>query len=129
MGATVQANTVQANTVQANTVQTKTIHLGDIAIEVIYKDIQNIHLSVLPPQGHVRISAPLRMKLVSFEGANGLAIAHGVGQLKLTFDAVKLILCRMLRDVGQFMLDRTTRDNPQRSQGHRFGSGYDRIRP
>ena len=40
-----------------------TIELGDIAIEVVRKNIRNIHLKVCPPNGHVRISAPLRMNL------------------------------------------------------------------
>lgn len=39
------------------------INLGDIAIDVIKKDIKNIHLSVYPPAGRVRISAPLRMDI------------------------------------------------------------------
>jgi len=39
------------------------IELGDIAVEVVKKDIKNLHLSVYPPHGAVRISAPLRMKL------------------------------------------------------------------
>ena len=38
-----------------------TIDLGDISVEVIKKDIRNVHLSVYPPAGRVRISAPLRM--------------------------------------------------------------------
>jgi predicted metal-dependent hydrolase len=41
------------------------IELGEIAIEVVKKDIKNIHLSVYPPAGRVRISAPLRMDLDS----------------------------------------------------------------
>ena len=36
------------------------IVLGDIAIEVVHKDIKNIHLSVNPPDGNVRVSSPLR---------------------------------------------------------------------
>jgi predicted metal-dependent hydrolase len=40
-----------------------TIELGDITINVIQKNIKNIHLSVYPPIGNVRISAPLRMNL------------------------------------------------------------------
>jgi predicted metal-dependent hydrolase len=44
-------------------VQTNTIQLGDITVEVVHKDIKNIHLSVYPPNGAVRISAPLRMDL------------------------------------------------------------------
>ena len=39
------------------------LQLGDIAVDVVLKDIKNIHLSVYPPFGRVRISAPLRMKL------------------------------------------------------------------
>jgi predicted metal-dependent hydrolase len=39
------------------------IELGDITIDVILKDIKNVHLSVHPPAGHVRISAPRRMSL------------------------------------------------------------------
>ena len=37
--------------------------LGDISVDVIQKDIKNIHLSVHPPTGRVRISAPQRMTL------------------------------------------------------------------
>ena len=40
-----------------------TINLGEISADVIQKDIKNIHLSVHPPTGKVRISAPQRMKL------------------------------------------------------------------
>lgn len=39
------------------------ILLGNIEIEVILKDIKNVHLSVFPPNGRVRIAAPLRMNL------------------------------------------------------------------
>lgn len=35
--------------------------LGDIKIELIQKGIKNIHLSVLPPHGDVRIAAPLHL--------------------------------------------------------------------
>src|ERR1017187_2634073 len=37
--------------------------LGDLAVDVVLKDIKNIHLSVHPPNGRVRISAPKRMSL------------------------------------------------------------------
>lgn len=40
-----------------------TIELGDICLDVIYKDIKNVHLSVHPPHGRVTISAPLQMDL------------------------------------------------------------------
>lgn len=39
------------------------IRLGDIMVEVELKDIKNVHLSVYPPKGRVRIAAPSRMSL------------------------------------------------------------------
>jgi predicted metal-dependent hydrolase len=39
------------------------INLGEIAVDVVKKDIKNIHLSVYPPAGRVSISAPLRMDI------------------------------------------------------------------
>ena len=39
------------------------IKLGEIEAEVTFKAIKNVHLSVHPPLGRVRISAPTRMKL------------------------------------------------------------------
>lgn len=39
------------------------INLGEITADVILKDIKNIHLSVHPPAGRVRISAPARLSL------------------------------------------------------------------
>jgi predicted metal-dependent hydrolase len=41
----------------------KTITLGEIEIDVIQKDIKNVHLSVHPPIGRVTISAPLHLNL------------------------------------------------------------------
>jgi len=34
------------------------LKLGDVAVEVVRKDIRNVHLSVHPPTGRVRIAAP-----------------------------------------------------------------------
>jgi DNA repair protein RadC len=39
------------------------IDLGEISVDVFKKDIKNVHLSVHPPTGKVRISAPHRMSL------------------------------------------------------------------
>src|SRR5262245_48934102 len=39
------------------------IQLGDMGVEVVRKDIKNVHLSVHPPTGRVRIAAPERMSL------------------------------------------------------------------
>ncbi len=42
---------------------TTRIDLGEFSADVVKKDIRNIHLSVHPPNGKVRISAPMRMDL------------------------------------------------------------------
>lgn len=39
--------------------QRTTLHLGDLTIAIQHKPIKNLHLSVNPPAGHIRISAPL----------------------------------------------------------------------
>ena len=38
------------------------LQFGEISADVIFKDIKNLHLSVYPPTGQVRISAPYRME-------------------------------------------------------------------
>jgi hypothetical protein len=42
---------------------TKQIDVGGIPVDVVFKNIKNVHLSVHPPTGRVRISAPARMNL------------------------------------------------------------------
>jgi predicted metal-dependent hydrolase len=42
---------------------TATLEVGGIAVDVLRKDIKNVHLSVHPPTGRVRIAAPRRMSL------------------------------------------------------------------
>lgn len=39
------------------------LQLGNIAVDVVQKDIKNVHLSVHPPTGRVRIAAPFRMNI------------------------------------------------------------------
>ena len=39
------------------------IEIGGVPVEVVRKDIKNVHLSVHPPTGRVRIAAPARMGL------------------------------------------------------------------
>lgn len=39
------------------------IEVAGIPVDVIFKDIKNVHLSVYPPTGRVRISAPQRMSI------------------------------------------------------------------
>ena len=41
------------------------IELGGIPVDVLRKDIKHVHLSVHPPTGRVRISAPARMDLAT----------------------------------------------------------------
>ncbi len=42
---------------------TKQIDVGGITVDVVFKKIKNVHLSVHPPAGRVRISAPAWMRL------------------------------------------------------------------
>ncbi len=39
------------------------LDIGGISVDVVFKDIKNVHLSVYPPTGRVRIAAPCRMSL------------------------------------------------------------------
>ncbi len=38
------------------------MQVGEIIIDIVKKDIKNLHLGVYPPDGRVRIAAPLRLK-------------------------------------------------------------------
>ena len=49
------------------------LDLGGMSVDVIRKDIKNLHLSVHPPTGRVRIAAPAR---TSLETIRAFAIAH-----------------------------------------------------
>lgn len=42
---------------------TTELDIGGIPVDVVFKDIKNVHLSVYPPTGRVRISAPCRMTI------------------------------------------------------------------
>lgn len=39
------------------------LNIGGVSVDVVFKDIKNVHLSVHPPTGRVRIAAPERMKM------------------------------------------------------------------
>jgi predicted metal-dependent hydrolase len=43
--------------------QQATIQIAEIAIAVTLKDVKNVHLNVMPPDGAVRVSAPLQSSL------------------------------------------------------------------
>ena len=44
------------------------MELGGVVVDVVKKDIKNIHLSVYPPTGRVRISAPRAMTSATIRG-------------------------------------------------------------
>ncbi len=54
------------------------IVVSDQPVEVIYKDIKNLHLSVHPPDGQVRVSAPLRLD----DEAVRLAVVSRLGWIR-----------------------------------------------
>ena len=39
----------------------ETLEVGGLAVELVRKDIRNVHLAVYPPDGHVRIAVPLHV--------------------------------------------------------------------
>ena len=43
------------------TTERHNIEVNGIPVEVVRKDIKNLHLAVYPPEGRVRVSAPLRL--------------------------------------------------------------------
>jgi predicted metal-dependent hydrolase len=49
------------------------LNLGDLTIDVLRKDIKNVHLSVHPPTGRIRIAAPLALELSAIRA---FAISH-----------------------------------------------------
>ena len=40
-------------------IKTKRIRVSNLTVNIIRKEIKNIHLGVYPPQGSIRVSAPL----------------------------------------------------------------------
>jgi len=58
--------------------KTRSISVGGIAVEVVRKDIKNLHLGVYPPHGRVRVAAPL---VVSDEAVR-LAVIGKLGWIK-----------------------------------------------
>jgi hypothetical protein len=60
------------------TTETRRITVGGIAVDVVRKDIRNLHLGVYPPHGRVRLAAPL---VVSDEAVR-LAVIDKLGWIK-----------------------------------------------
>lgn len=65
-------------TTEVQSAAVKRIAVSGIAVEVIRKDIKNLHLGVYPPQGRVRVAAPL---VVSDEAVR-LAVIDKLGWIK-----------------------------------------------
>ncbi len=58
--------------------ETRNIHVGALSVEVVRKDIKNLHLGVYPPHGRVRVAAPL----VVNDEAVRLAVIDKLGWIK-----------------------------------------------
>ena len=43
------------------TTESYRLQVSDIQAEVLNKDIKNLHISIMPPDGRIRVSAPLNM--------------------------------------------------------------------
>jgi len=54
------------------------IRVADLTVEVVRKDIKNLHVGVYPPDGHVRVAAPLRLD----DEAVRLAVVSRLGWIK-----------------------------------------------
>jgi len=60
------------------TTESWTIRVSGIAVEVVRKDIKNLHLGVYPPAGRVRVAAPLRLD----DEAVRLAVVSRLGWIR-----------------------------------------------
>jgi predicted metal-dependent hydrolase len=56
----------------------KKIHIRGMPVEVVKKDIKNLHVGVYPPEGRVRVAAPSHLD----DGAIRLAIVSKLGWIK-----------------------------------------------
>ena len=54
------------------------IDIGGISVEVVRKDIKNLHVGVYPPSGRVRVAAPLRLD----DDAVRLAVISRIGWIR-----------------------------------------------
>lgn len=84
------------------------IYLGDMPVDVEFKNIKNVHLSVHPPTGKVRISAPSRVSLDSLRA----------------FAVTKLDWIRRQQDKLQAQERETPREYLERESHYLFGKRY-----
>jgi predicted metal-dependent hydrolase len=86
----------------------KQFKLKDLKVDVVRKDIKNVHLSVYPPSGRVRISAPFRMSLDTLR----------------IFAISKLSWIRKQQKKFKEQLRESSRDFVQRESHYFFGKRY-----
>ncbi len=60
------------------TTERREILVGDIAVEVVRKEIKHLHIGVYPPSGRVRVAAPLRLD----DEAIRLAVVSRLGWIR-----------------------------------------------
>lgn len=85
-----------------------TLELSGITLDVVRKDIKNVHLSVHPPTGRVRISAPMRMSRDTIR----------------VFAISKLGWIRRQQDVLRAQERETQREYLDRESHHAWGRRY-----
>ena len=61
------------------TIDSHSITVSGISVEIVRKDIKNLHLGVYPPSGRVRVAAPL----VISDDAVRLAVIDKLAWIKL----------------------------------------------
>lgn len=54
------------------------VSIGNLDVELNRKDIKNLHISVLPPDGRVRVSAPLKLSEIAVRAA----VVHRLAWIK-----------------------------------------------
>jgi predicted metal-dependent hydrolase len=66
-----------------------------IGVDVVYKDIKNLHIGVYPPQGRVRVAAPLRLDEVHVR----LAVIQRLPWIKQQRDKLRSAVRQSERDM------------------------------
>lgn len=69
--------------------------VGGIAVDVIYKDIKNLHIAVYPPRGQVRVAAPRRLD----DEAVRLAVVSRLGWITRRRQALKTVVRQTQREM------------------------------
>jgi predicted metal-dependent hydrolase len=84
------------------------LNVGGVSVDVVFKDIKNVHLSVHPPTGRVRIAAPRRMSVDTIR----------------VFAISKLAWIRRQRQKLQEQERETPRDYVERESHYVWGKRY-----